>query len=138
MSKNIFQVLAPVSDDEDNQKAVQQPHRPSKKERREADHQLREIYGDNVQKDIISHKRSDNPPKSKGDYAPGEKRPFERRSGTGQPAFAKKFKKNGHGKGNAGKYWDSNDELYEDEEYSENPEAQDQQKHHSEILVALN
>ena len=134
MSKNIFQSLALFSDDEEDQKDVPPPHRPNKKERREADHQLRETFGDSVQKDIVSHKRSDNPPKAKGDYASGEKRPFERRSGTGQPAFAKKFKKNGHGKGNVGKLWDSNDELY-DEDYPDYFESQD---HHlrAEKIVA--
>ncbi len=124
MSNNIFQSLAPISDDEDDQKVQEPVHRPTKKERREADQQLRDKFGDNVEKDVVSHKRSDNPPKNKGDYASGEKRPFERKSGTGQPAFVKKFKKGGHGKGNAGKDWDSNEEIEQDDDLENDEEAQ--------------
>jgi hypothetical protein len=76
------------------------PAKPS--ERSEQEKQLREVHGDRVQKDTVSHKRSSNGPRNKGDYAPGEKRPFERHSGTGRPAFANNFKKGGHGKGNVG------------------------------------
>ena len=106
MSKNIFSVLAKEESDDDKSKsksqANQQPARLPKKEARVLDKQLRETFGDQVQKDTVSHKRLDNPPKDKGDYGPGEKRPFERHSGTGQPAFGNNFKKGGHGKGNVG------------------------------------
>ena len=102
MSKNIFSVLAKDDSDDDKpkQQSSQAPRLP-KKEARAQDQQLREKFGDKVQKDT-THKRSDNPPKNKGDYASGEKRPFERHSGTGKPAFTHDFKKGGHGKGNVG------------------------------------
>ena len=105
MSKNIFSVLAHEDSDEDKpkQQKVQQPvQKLPKKEAQEQDRQLREKFGDQVQKDAVSHKRLDNPPKNKGDYASGEKRPFERHSGTGRPAFNNDFKKSGYGRGNVG------------------------------------
>jgi hypothetical protein len=102
MSKNIFSVLAHDESDDDKPKQTNQAPRLPKKEARAQDKQLREKFGDQVQKDTATHKRSDNAPKNKGDYASGEKRPFERRSGTGKPAHTNDFKKGGHGKGNVG------------------------------------
>lgn len=102
MSKNIFSVLAKDESDDERSKPTQtKTQAPTKQERREKDHQLRETFGDKVPKDT-THKRSDNPPRNKGDYASGQKRPFERHSGTGRPAFTRDFKKGGHGKGNVG------------------------------------
>ena len=118
MSKNIFSVLA--KDDSDDERKPAKPEAPkvTKKERREKDGQLRETYGDKVQKDVVTHKRSDNAPKNKGDYAPNEKRPFERHSGTGRPAFKNEFKKGGHGKGNVGNQ-DGKEEIKVDEEHND-------------------
>lgn len=103
-SGNIFQVFSKDSDDEQEDKKVAPDlaKRPSKKERRADDQQKREAYGDTVVHDPYQKAPRFDGPKNKGDYAPGEKRPYERRSGTGQPAFARDFKKGGHGKGNVG------------------------------------
>lgn len=106
MSKNIFSVLVNEDSDEDRPKpkAVQPPPPVlPNKEVQERDRQVRENVGDYVQKDATSHKRSDNPPKNKGDYASGERRQFDRHSGTGRPAFGQGPKKDGHGYGNVGK-----------------------------------
>ena len=109
MSKNIFATLnVHDSDDEVEQKkkvgvGAVAAKKPVKKELRAADQQLRQQYGDTaVPKDDRPKPNYVNPMKNKGDYAPYEKRPFDRRSGTGQPAFTKDFKKGGHGKGNVG------------------------------------
>lgn len=108
MSKNIFNVLA-TNDDSDDEKRIggrrEQPKptdvkKDTKKESRVKETQLREKYGDKVEKDTRPPR---NGPKPKDDYAPNEKRPYERHSGTGRPAFKKNdFKKGGHGKGNVG------------------------------------
>lgn len=112
MSKNIFNILPTNDSDEEKptgvkkkpQNAVAQPmSRPNKREMRAQDQQLRERYGDQAEKErqVLRHDNVRN----KGDYAPGEKRPYDRHSGTGRPAFAHNdFKKQGHGKGNVGKY----------------------------------
>ena len=100
MSKNIFSVLKNDESDDEKKPVNVQPPRPTKKDRREKDQQLRETYGDSSNKE--AHQPSHNPPRNKGDYASGQKRPFERRSGTGRPAFGNDFKKSGHGKGNVG------------------------------------
>jgi len=110
MSKNIFNVLATHDDSDDERRPTNkaQPAKPTnapkdtKKEARAKDTQLREKYGDRVDKDTRPPNRGDGP-KTKDNYAPGEKRPYERHSGTGKPAFKKNdFKKEGHGKGNVG------------------------------------
>jgi hypothetical protein len=125
MSKNIFSVLAKdESDDERSKPAQPNVRAPTKQERREKDHQLRETFGDKVQKDT-THKRSDNPPRNKGDYASGQKRPFERHSGTGKPAFTRDFKKGGHGKGNVGGQSDTKNEVQNGEPQT-NAEGQNQ------------
>lgn len=109
MNKNIFNVLATQDDSDDerrpNNKA--QPAKPAnvpkdnKKDARVKDTQLREKYGDRVDKD--SRPPRNDGPKPKDDYVSGEKRPYERHSGTGKPAFKKNdYKKDGHGKGNVG------------------------------------
>lgn len=99
---NIFQALAiNDSDDEDTKKKGKVGAAPvTKKEKRVQDAQLRERYGDTSGK--TQNQRISNPVKNKGDYASGERRPFERRSGTGQPAFTNDHKKHGYGKGNVG------------------------------------
>ncbi len=107
MSKNIFNVLATNDDSDDERQVVNKRSEPkqdakkdSKKEARAKDSQLREKFGDKVEKDARPAKSG---PKPKDDYAPNEKRPYERHSGTGRPAFKKNdFKKGGHGKGNVG------------------------------------
>lgn len=121
MSKNIFSVLK--HDDSDDEKKPVQPQapRPTKKERRETDQKLRDTYGDSSNKE--AHKPSHNPPRNKGDYASGQKRPFERHSGTGRPAFTNDFKKGGHGKGNAG-----HNEKAPQEQNEENQNNEEQPK----------
>jgi hypothetical protein len=73
----------------------------------------------------------------KDDYGPGEKRPYDRHSGTGKQAFGDPKKKGGHGKGNEGKVnckdyegvvneeedmeLESEDEVDEDQTNPENP-----------------
>ena len=52
--------------------------------------------------------KTDRPPKD--DYKSGERRPYDRRSGTGRPAFGNNFKKEGHGHGNVGRF--SNEDDY--------------------------
>ena len=73
----------------------------SKKEARVQDAQLRdEFTTDTGKEDTV--KITDGP-KIKDDYEAFEKRPFDRHSGTGRPAFKKNdFKKGGFGKGNVG------------------------------------
>ena len=116
MSKNIFNVLArhDDSDDEGHGKtnsrlnpgnkqanANAQPQKETKKEARAKDSHLREKYGDVVDKDSRPQKYNNQRPRD--DYGPNEKRPYERHSGTGRPAFKKDdYKKGGHGKGNVG------------------------------------
>lgn len=100
MSKNIFSVLKHDDSDDEKKPVEPQAPRPTKKERRETDQKLRDTFGDSSNKE--AHKPSHNPPRNKGDYASGQKRPFERHSGTGQQAFGNNFKKGGHGKGNVG------------------------------------
>ena len=71
----------------------------TRKELRAKDLLLREHYGDTVQKDVVSHKRNDNPMRPKDDWLSGEKRPFERHSANGKPYSKNYVKKGGHGKG---------------------------------------
>jgi len=117
MSKNIFSVLANEDSGEEGAKKL------PKKEAQAKDKQLREHFSDQIQKDIVTHKRSDNPPKNKGDYAPGEKRPFERHSGTGRPAFTNDFKKGGFGKGNVGTNMDAAKDMNVNQEEGQNPQG---------------
>jgi len=118
MSKNIFNVLAHHDDSDDegrpknqsrlnpgnkptNALANAQPHKDTKKETRAKDTQLREKYGDVADKDGRPPQKYNQRPRD--DYGPNEKRPYDRHSGTGRPAFKKDdFKKGGHGKGNVG------------------------------------
>ena len=108
MSKNIFNVLAVNDDSDDERKAGSKKvvsklvdvKKDTKKEYRAKDTQLREKFGDKIDKDSRPP-RSDIKPRD--DYASNEKRPYERHSGTGRPAFKKDdYKKGGHGKGNVG------------------------------------
>lgn len=116
MSKNIFNVLATHDDSDDerrphpNTQGRPQQSRPvnnqtapkdTKKEARAKDTQLREKYGDRVDKDTRPNKPDG--PKPKDDYNSGDRRPYDRHSGTGKPAFKKNdYKKEGHGRGNVG------------------------------------
>ncbi len=104
MSKNIFMALANDSDSEDDNLQNKPPKRATKKEQRKTDKVLRQAHGDYVSRD---QRPKGKPKESRGkdNYGPGQKRPYERHSGTGKPAFRKgSFKKGGHGKGNAGEY----------------------------------
>lgn len=101
MSKNIFAALE-TKDDSDQEVKAEVARKPTKKELRAEDQVKREHYGDKVVKDEHKGPIIPNKIKNKGDYGPGEKRPFERHSGTGKPAFTNDFKKGGFGKGNVG------------------------------------
>ena len=95
----------------------------TKKELRAQDKQLRETYGDVVEKD--APKRQEDPVKPKDDWASGEKRPFDRHSANANPnsGAPRDAKKQGHGKGNVGNIkeqieeglaGDNNDDDYEE------------------------
>ena len=116
MSKNVFAALQVDSEDE-QEKPSQNASKPTKKELRADDKQKREHYGDQIEKDPHAKTQILDAPKNKGDYASGEKRPYERHSGTGKPAFTNDFKKGGFGHGNVGKQPNINelkDEKLED------------------------
>ena len=102
MSKNIFSALQEASDS-DKEKSPDPQKRPTKKQQRDEDKVKREVYGDKVIKDDHQKPPKFDGPKDKGDYASGERRPYERHSGTGRQAFGNNYKKGGHGKGNVGK-----------------------------------
>lgn len=103
MKKNIFSVFQNNdTDDEGNKNKKVEGAKPTKKELRAEDQIKREAYGDRVQKEVPNSQRYHDGPRNKGDYKPGEKRPYERHSGTGRPAFTHDFTKGGHGKGNVG------------------------------------
>lgn len=125
MSKNIFNVLATHDDSEDESRIGQKRtqakptdvKRDTKKEARAKDVQLREKYGDQVEKEARPPRSNMKP---KDDYAPYEKRPYERHSGTGRPAFKKNdYKKGGHGKGNVGGVEGENTEAVNNTEETE-------------------
>ena len=103
MSKNIFSAFEEKSDSEREQSPAKTAPRPTKKQLREEDKVKREHFGDQVVKDENQKAPKFDGPKNKGDYNSGEKRPFERHSGTGKQAFGNSYKKSGHGKGNVGK-----------------------------------
>jgi len=126
MSKNVFSAFEVESDDE-QQKPSHGPSKPSKKELRADEKQKREHFGDQVVKDPHFKNPIFNGPKIKDDYAPGEKRPFERHSGTGKPAFTNDNKKGGFGLGNVGKQPDIND--LKDEKLEETLPGQEHNKH---------
>ena len=102
MSKNVFAVLQ-VDSDNEQEKPSQIASKPTKKELRADDKQKREHFGDQIEKDPHAKIHILDGPKNKGDYASGDKRPFERHSGTGKPAFSNDFKKGGFGHGNVGR-----------------------------------
>lgn len=98
MSRNIFKILEKEDSDDEKPKVE---HKPSQKEQRVIAQQQRAIYStDNAKEDRASKKLERKP---KDNYAPGEKRPYDRHSGTGKPAFGTEPKKQGFGKGNVGK-----------------------------------
>ena len=93
----------------------------SKKEARVIDNQLKENYGAESGKE--EHKKAHDGPKIKDDYEAFEKRPYDRHSGTGRPAFKKNnFKKGGHGKGNVGILGNMKQFNKEELEFEEEPE----------------
>ena len=124
---------------EDQNQAQDAKHHLTKKERRAEEATLREAYGDQVDKDPVGkYEANKRPQKVKDDYESNEKRPFDRHSGTGQPAFTHSSKKGGHGKGNIGTVQDELDEAkeelkggdhIEDEEEEQSP-AQTQDSQH--------
>lgn len=120
MSKNIFTVLANNDDSDDEVQRPQQSKKPTKKQQRAKDGQLREKYGDYAPKNSDqAQKRTRNQyldeKKDKNDYGTGNNRAYERHSGTGKNAFKKGYnKKQGYGKGNTGKY--DNEKDYQHEE----------------------
>jgi hypothetical protein len=112
MRKNIFSVFQNNdTDDEDKQVKKPEPVKLTKKEARAEDQLKREVYGDRVEKEEHPSLKHHDYPRKKDDYKSGEKRPFERHSGTGRPAFTNDFKKGGHGKGNVGGEKDIQEEL---------------------------
>ena len=138
---NKFSIL-PTYDDDDDNYDIEKTKKKNKgadntgevgnqkltrKEIRAQDLLLREHYGDTVQKDVVSHKRNDNPMKPKDDWISGEKRPFERHSANGKPYSKNYVKKGGHGKGNIGSLneqaeGDETIEAPEDQQFLENEE----------------
>lgn len=99
-SKNPFAILARRDSDDDIKPKV------SQKAQRAANEKLRETYQtSNLKQQNAPERRA---PRPKDDYAPGEKRPYERHSGTGRQAFGNNFKKGGHGKGNVGREGEDN------------------------------
>lgn len=120
MSKNIFTVLANEDDSDDEVQRPQQGKKPTKKQQRAKDNQLREKYGDYTPKDGSqaqkrTRKQYLDEKREKNDYGEGNNRAYERHSGTGKNAFKKDYhKKKGYGKGNAGKY--ENERDYQNDE----------------------
>lgn len=116
MKKNIFDVFknAADSDDEGVQQKKPEPVKMTKKEHRADDKVKREAYGDKVDREVPAGKKFHDGPRVKDDYKPGERRPFERHSGTGRQAFGNNYKKGGHGKGNVGGDKDVEAELAKD------------------------
>ena len=104
MKQNIFSVFQQADSDDEVKKVSKNEvtSKPTKKQAREEDHVKREQVGDKVEKDVHHENKARDGPKPKGDYKSGERRPFDRHSGTGKPAFTHDFKKGGHGKGNVG------------------------------------
>lgn len=112
MKKNIFSVFQTNDSDDESQTAKKpEPVKLTKKESRVEDQVKREVYGDKVPKEVPVNQKFHDGPRNKGDYKSGEKRPYERHSGTGRPAFTNDFKKGGHGKGNVGDQKDVEGEL---------------------------
>ena len=94
MSKNIFNVLATNDDSDDDRRPKTKPQTTAPKKDNKPVAQAHGNQGDKYNRDG---------PKVKDNYGPGEKRPYDRHSGTGRPAHKKDdYKKGGHGKGNVG------------------------------------
>lgn len=82
MSKNIYEVLDTYEKGiDDNVKPAKQL---PKKEKRKEEKILREAYGDTVQKEKHKPGFVERQPPVKDDYKSGEKRPYDRHSGTGR------------------------------------------------------
>merc|ERR1712013_605687 len=106
-SKNMFSVLAQEeSDEEDNNQT-----KMNKQQRKASEKNLRESVGVTSGKE--NNKRSYEGKQVKDSYNSGEKRQYDRHSGTGKGAFNKYEKKGGvGGKGN----WGTKDVEYEKKE----------------------
>lgn len=125
MKKNIFSVFqSNDTDDEGRDKVKSEPVKMNKKDARAADQVKREHFGDKVEKEVPVHQKFHDAPRNKGDYKPGEKRPYERHSGTGRPAFTHDFKKGGHGHGNVGGQKDIEGELSKEKKEGETQEGE--------------
>lgn len=125
MKKNIFSVFqSNDTDDEGRDKGKSEPAKLTKKEARAVDQVKREHFGDKVDKEVPVHQKFHDAPRNKGDYKPGEKRPYERHSGTGRPAFTHDFKKGGHGRGNVGGQKDIEGELSKEKKEGEGQEGE--------------
>lgn len=131
----MFHVLArDDSDDDHDKKKDKAPpvKKPTKKEERAIDQQLRDKYATDSLKTDSRKVKLDRPPKD--DYESGEKRPYDRRSGTGRQAFGNNFKKQGHGLGNSGRfpreddYIDSSKNLIKANEQKTKQELEETQK----------
>lgn len=127
---NIFEKLAEKevekkgsNDNDDDTKNDKETHL-TKKELRAQDKELRETYGDVVEKDNAP-KQHENRIKPNDDWASGEKRPYDRHSAnTNSNAGApRELKKQGHGKGNVGNIKEQIEEGLagenDDEDYEE-------------------
>ena len=103
MKTNIFSALQKDDSDDDTKKVTSKDQpKPNKKQLREEDKVKREHFGDKVEKDTPSHGQHKDYPRVKDDYKSGERRPYDRHSGTGVTAHANDAKKGGFGKGNVG------------------------------------
>ena len=144
MKKNIFDVFKNAADSDDESAQQKKPEVPkmTKKESRADDKVKREAYGDKVERETPAGKRYHDGPKVKDDYKPGERRPYERHSGTGRQAFGNNFKKGGHGKGNVGGENDVEAELVKDKkpddgEKKEKAEAPQPEPEPKEEIITL-
>ena len=125
MKKNIFSVFQNNDTDDEAQAAKKvEPVKLTKKEARVEDQVKRQAYGDKVDKEVPNKAKYHNGPRVKDDYQSGEKRPYERHSGTGRPAFTNDYKKGGHGKGNVGGDKDIEGELAKDKKVDEEAKAE--------------
>ena len=125
---NLYNVLDSNERNSDDEDAAPKPQ--SRKERQQETKNKRETYG--VERGVEDHKNviKAHDKKQKNDYGNDEKRPFDRKSGTGHQAYGGKPKKGGYGKGNVGKAEDDVEEVPETEEnekkvVAEKPEVEE-------------
>ena len=106
----------------------------SQKAQRKENEKLREHFEtSNLKPDTTP---SNDAPRPNGDYESGEKRVYDRHSGTGEPAFAHTHKKDGHGHGNIGNIQD--DELVKEGKNIVEESRLKQEEEDAETLNALN